>query len=80
MKKNWIKKAGAAVLGLILTGSLLAGCGSGSSTTAQGADEPQAQETEACKFWPAVIRSRKRFVLHLQRTQLIFWKPCPRSI
>ena len=47
MKKNWIKKAGAAVLGLILTGSLLAGCGSGSSTTAQGADEPQAQETEA---------------------------------
>ena len=34
MKKNWIKKAGAAVLGL-------------SSTTAQGADEPQAQETEA---------------------------------
>lgn len=46
MKKNWIKKAGAAVLGLILTGSLLAGCGSGSGTTAQGADEPQAQKTE----------------------------------
>ena len=43
MKKNWIKKAGIAVLGLILTGSLLAGCGSGSGTTAQGADEPQAQ-------------------------------------
>ena len=47
MRKNWMKKAGAAVLGLILTGSLLAGCGSGSSTTAQGADEPQSQETEA---------------------------------
>ena len=47
MRKNWIKKAGAAVLGLILTGSLLAGCGSGSAQTAQGADEPQAQETEA---------------------------------
>ena len=47
MRKNWIKKTGAAVLGLILTGSLLAGCGSGSGTTAQGADEPQAQETEA---------------------------------
>ena len=47
MRKNWMKKAGAAVLGLILTGSLLAGCGSGSSTAAQGADEPQAQETEA---------------------------------
>ena len=46
MRKNWIKKAGAAVLGLILTGSLLAGCGSGSAQTAQGADEPQAQETE----------------------------------
>ena len=47
MRKNWMKKTGAAVLGLILTGSLLAGCGSGSSTAAQGADEPQAQETEA---------------------------------
>ena len=47
MRKNWMKKAGAAVLGLILTGSLLAGCGSGSSTAAQGADESQAQETEA---------------------------------
>ena len=47
MRKNWMKKAGAAVLGLVLTGSLLAGCGSGPSTTAQGADEPQAQETEA---------------------------------
>ena len=47
MRKNWMKKAGAAVLGLVLTGSLLAGCGSGPSTTAQGTDEPQAQETEA---------------------------------
>ena len=45
MKKNLFKKAGAAVLGLILAGSLLAGCGSGSSTTQQGADEPQAGET-----------------------------------
>lgn len=49
MRKNWIKKAGAAVLGLILTGSLLAGCGSGSAQTAQGADEPQAQETETAE-------------------------------
>ena len=47
MKKNLFKKAGAAVLGLILAGSLLAGCGSGSSTTQQGADEPQAEEVEA---------------------------------
>ena len=47
MKKNWIKKTGAAVLGLTLKGSLLAGGGSGSGTTSQGADEPQAQETEA---------------------------------
>ncbi len=49
MRKNWIKKAGAAVLGLILTGSLLAGCGSGSAQSAQGADEPQAQETETAE-------------------------------
>ncbi len=47
MKKNLFKKAGAAVLGLVLAGSLLAGCGSGSSTTQQGADEPQAEEVEA---------------------------------
>ena len=47
MKKNLFKKVGAAVLGLILAGSLLAGCGSGSSTTQQGADEPQAEEVEA---------------------------------
>lgn len=47
MKKNLFKKAGAAVLGLILAGSLLAGCGSGSSTTQQGADEPQAEKVEA---------------------------------
>ena len=47
MKKDLFKKAGAAVLGLILAGSLLAGCGSGSSTTQQGADEPQAEEVEA---------------------------------
>ena len=47
MKKNLFKKAGAAVLGLILAGSLLTGCGSGSSTTQQGADEPQAEEVEA---------------------------------
>ena len=47
MKKNLFKKAGAAVLGLILAGSLLAGCGSGSSTTQQGADEPQAEEVKA---------------------------------
>lgn len=49
MRKNWFKKAGAAVLGLILTGSLLAGCGSGSTQTAQSADEPQAQETETAE-------------------------------
>jgi YaeC family lipoprotein len=49
MRKNLFKKAGAAVLGLILTGSLLAGCGSGSTQTAQSADEPQAQETETAE-------------------------------
>ncbi len=49
MRKNWFKKAGAAVLGLILTGALLAGCGSGSTQTAQSADEPQAQETETAE-------------------------------
>ena len=47
MKKNLFKKAGAAVLGLVLAGSLLAGCGSGSPATQQGADEPQAEEVEA---------------------------------
>ena len=57
MKKNWVKKAGAAVLGLILTGSLLAGCGSGSSQQAQGADEPQAQETETAESENAGYRT-----------------------
>ena len=57
MRKNWIKKAGAAVLGLILTGSLLAGCGSGSAQTAQGADEPQAQETETAENESAGYRT-----------------------
>ena len=57
MRKNWIKKAGAAVLGLILTGSLLAGCGSGSVQTAQGADEPQAQETETAENESAGYRT-----------------------
>ena len=57
MKKNWVKKAGAAVLGLILTGSLLAGCGSGSSQPAQGADEPQAQETETAESENAGYRT-----------------------
>ena len=57
MRKNWIKKAGAAVLGLILTGSLLAGCGSGSAQTAQGADEPQAQETETTENESAGYRT-----------------------
>ena len=46
MRKNLFKKAGAAVLGLVLAGSLLAGCGSGSSATQQGADEPQAEAVE----------------------------------
>ena len=57
MRKNWIKKAGAAVLGLILTGSLLVGCGSGSAQTAQGADEPQAQETETAENESAGYRT-----------------------
>ena len=57
MRKNWIKKAGAAVLGLILTGFLLAGCGSGSAQTAQGADEPQAQETETAENESAGYRT-----------------------
>ena len=57
MRKNWIKKAGAAVLGLILTGSLLAGCSSGSAQTAQGADEPQAQETETAENESAGYRT-----------------------
>lgn len=57
MRKNWFKKAGAAVLGLILTGSLLAGCGSGSAQTAQGADEPQAQETETAENESAGYRT-----------------------
>ena len=59
MKKNWIKKTGAAVLGLILTGSLLAGCGSGSGTTSQGADEPQAQETEAVQENEQYVSSKR---------------------
>ena len=46
MRKNLFKKAGAAVLGLVLAGSLLAGCGSGSPATQQGADEPQAEAVE----------------------------------
>ena len=46
MRKNLFKKAGAAVLGLVLAGSLLAGCGSGSSATQQGADGPQAEAVE----------------------------------
>ena len=62
MRKNWIKKAGAAVLGLILTGSLLAGCGSGSAQTAQGADEPQAQETETAENESAGYRTLEEMV------------------
>ena len=56
-EKNRTRKAGAAVLGLILTGSLLAGCGSGSAQTAQGADEPQAQETETAENESAGYRT-----------------------
>ena len=57
MRKNWFKKAGTAAAGLILIGSLLAGCGSGSNQPAQGADEPQAQETETAENESAGYRT-----------------------
>ena len=57
MRKNWFKKAGTAAAGLILIGSLLAGCGSGSNQPAQGADEPQAQETETAENENAGFRT-----------------------